>query len=144
MNRPGSIVLASVTLVIVLLACLQSTSGQEIDLSSVSLPTTPGDAGSLFYFRAGVITQYNACRETALGDMEGSELDFLTVAIAKLEQAKRGQGCPGAGSDALINTVNKALLDFDPNADSHKDWRLGSSVDNLGCHRKGEMDVAMG
>jgi hypothetical protein len=60
----------------------------EIDLSGVGA-TTPSEAIRTFEARAQAVTDYNACRSAMPVDYLGHELDFTTLAIAKLEKTRR-------------------------------------------------------
>jgi hypothetical protein len=69
-----------------------------MDFSSVPSALTVADAERFFAARANIVTRYNACRRKLLVELYRDELDFTTVAIAKLEA---GGTCPGEVLDVF-------------------------------------------
>jgi hypothetical protein len=168
--RPLEILTLAMTCAI-LLPAGRPAAAQVMDFSSVPSALTVADAERFFAARANIVTRYNACRRKLLVELYRDELDFTTVAIAKLEA---GGTCPGEVPDvnaelgrfmalggpapAWQQEVQAAAHNRSPdNIQQVRDalmrsklvdgWELGSSSDQdigpINCTRVGELDVAL-
>ena len=114
-----------------------------MDFSQVTPAMTP----------AKIVVKYDACHyggsdasnflvapTQAEGELYKSELNFTTIAIAKLEMHRLGMGdiCPGETQDNITQVKNMLL-----NSHLHDGWQLGTDANLPKCGRAhGELDVA--
>ena len=115
-------------------------SEYRIDFSSLTVPTTPQEADQHFEDRANTAIQFSACHGHILGQISKDEDDFVNVAIAKLEKAKRGLGtkCLDEEQDN-VTQVRQGLLHSTPGP-------VGTDTEGgpLGvCGRTGNYDMAL-
>jgi hypothetical protein len=131
-----------------------------MDYRRIPSATTTTQANSQFQSRAEIAEQYAAChyggfpsfyflsKNGSQGELYKNELDFTSVAIAKLEI---GGTCPGESPDNVTQVVSMLMASH-----LHDDWQLGTDFQtdltvgygpievNVApkCGRTGELDVA--